>query len=497
MKNIWVIALIGLMLGLTSCPGGDDKEREVYSVIFETNGGEPVPDVQKVEVGDKASVPYTNPVKSGYVFMYWYLIGTDVAYNFQTPVTRDIILNAKWQEETMVEYWTISWQLNGGTWPSEDNHVTQVVKGGILTEPAAPVKTGNTFDGWYKEAALVNKVSFPYDVSQVTGDFTLYSKWTTVNIPGEEASPTTLYIAGKDASGACYWIVDLATNVITKKSLTVYGEANDVVVSGNDVYISGYQTTTLISRQACYWKNGELEFITKSSDDFEAYGIAVSGKDIYMAGRDYFTGTGKPCYWKNGVKIDLPISTKGGWTTGISLSGNDVYISGGEDSDAPCYWKNGNRTPLKSAHSTRETRSIFVSGTDVYVSGRVRYPGWTACYWKNGSFVALTDGKYNAWANGITVSGGKVYTAGFEETSDSKIHAVCYWENERKVILEQEKYSYAYDIAVSGQNIYVVGHVYDAKTENYVACYWKNGVRFNLDDGKEDTEALAVALSWK
>jgi uncharacterized repeat protein (TIGR02543 family) len=59
------------------------------------------------------------------------------------------------------------------------------VKGGTLAEPAAPTKPGSTFDGWYKEAALTNKVAFPYDVTNVTGNFTLYAKWES-DIPGPE-----------------------------------------------------------------------------------------------------------------------------------------------------------------------------------------------------------------------------------------------------------------------------------------------------------------------
>ncbi|MCL1901543.1 MAG: InlB B-repeat-containing protein, partial [Firmicutes bacterium] len=58
-----------------------------------------------------------------------------------------------------------------------DNHATQVVKGGTLAEPAEPVKAGSEFEGWYKEAALTSKVSFPYDVSAVTANITLYANW--------------------------------------------------------------------------------------------------------------------------------------------------------------------------------------------------------------------------------------------------------------------------------------------------------------------------------
>ncbi|MDR1335895.1 MAG: InlB B-repeat-containing protein [Tannerella sp.] len=74
-------------------------------------------------------------------------------------------------------YWQVTWNLNGGAWPADDDHATKVARDGALAEPAAPVKSGNTFDGWYLEAELTNRVGFPYDASSLTGNFTLYARW--------------------------------------------------------------------------------------------------------------------------------------------------------------------------------------------------------------------------------------------------------------------------------------------------------------------------------
>lgn len=184
MKKTWLIALLSITLGTISCSGGDDDgEKTVYTVTFDANGGSPTPAVQRIEAGGVVASPSSNPTKSGYVFMFWSLSSASTAYNFNTPVSSNIILKANWKEEGKVEYWKVSWVLNGGTWPAGDNHATQVVKGGTLAEPAEPVKTDNTFEGWYKESSLSNKVTFPYDVSSVTSDFTLYAKWSTGNEP--------------------------------------------------------------------------------------------------------------------------------------------------------------------------------------------------------------------------------------------------------------------------------------------------------------------------
>ena len=53
---------------------------------------------QTVEYGKTASKPETDPTKDGFTFKGW-LLG-DAEYNFDTPVTGDITLKAKWEEAT-------------------------------------------------------------------------------------------------------------------------------------------------------------------------------------------------------------------------------------------------------------------------------------------------------------------------------------------------------------------------------------------------------------
>lgn len=65
---------------------------------------------------------------------------------------------------------TVTFNSNGGSAVSS----VYVLDGNKLTTPTAPTKTGYTFGGWYKDAALTT----PYDfTAAVTGDMTLYAKW--------------------------------------------------------------------------------------------------------------------------------------------------------------------------------------------------------------------------------------------------------------------------------------------------------------------------------
>ena len=71
---------------------------EVYTVTFDSYGGTPVPPAQEVEYGHTATKP-ADPTLKGYTFAFWYL-GEDeqnaTAYDFDTPVTENITLTAKW-----------------------------------------------------------------------------------------------------------------------------------------------------------------------------------------------------------------------------------------------------------------------------------------------------------------------------------------------------------------------------------------------------------------
>ncbi len=176
--KIAVLALVLCATVFVSCKKDKEEEEPVtYTVTFDANGGSPSPAALNVKAGDKATAPQTNPVKADYIFLFWYQNDTAKAYDFNTPVNANMTLHARWQDAAQAEYWQVSWELNGGAWPaSGDNHATQVVKGGTLAEPVAPTKTGNTFEGWYKEAAFTNKINFPYSA---TSDFKLYAKWTT------------------------------------------------------------------------------------------------------------------------------------------------------------------------------------------------------------------------------------------------------------------------------------------------------------------------------
>ena len=134
----------------------------------------------------------------GYGFGGWFTApsfapGTE--WNFDTPLTRNIDLYAKWGTPV----YTVTFNANGGT-PAPSPYV--YAEGAYVVEPPPMTKTNSSFDDWRKNGG--DRWNFAADKVGKT-DFTLYAQWIDVdpsqlytvtfnaNIPGASSlvSPTT------------------------------------------------------------------------------------------------------------------------------------------------------------------------------------------------------------------------------------------------------------------------------------------------------------------
>jgi len=167
------------------------------NITFNSQGGSTVPYVT-VPSGSTVTKP-TDPTKTGSTFEGWY---TDAAgtnpWDFNNKVTGDIELFAKWIPTTC----TITFHSQGGsTVPSET-----VNYGLTATKPTDPTKTGNTFGGWYMDAAC----TAPWDFSRavVTGNITLYAKWTA---PATDMLTPSRVIKTGEEGISIYLLIGIAT----------------------------------------------------------------------------------------------------------------------------------------------------------------------------------------------------------------------------------------------------------------------------------------------
>ena len=126
-----------------------------YTVTFQSEGGSEV--ASQIRANAPAAQP-DNPTKEGHTFIGWY--SGESEWDFETPVTADLTLTAKWQ----INRYTITFDTAGG---SEVPSITQDY-GTAITPPAAPTRTGYTFAGWDKTIPS----------TMPAGDMTITARWT-------------------------------------------------------------------------------------------------------------------------------------------------------------------------------------------------------------------------------------------------------------------------------------------------------------------------------
>ena len=133
-----------------------------YKVSYYNEGVKYIED-QKINYGENALKPNTDPSKIGYTFKYWSLKENGEKYEFSTKITKDIALYAVYE----INKYTVTY-INEG----KEYHKETTEYGSVVTSIQNPTKEGYTFIGWYD----INdkKVNHPITV---TKNMTLYSKY--------------------------------------------------------------------------------------------------------------------------------------------------------------------------------------------------------------------------------------------------------------------------------------------------------------------------------
>lgn len=256
---------------------------EEYTVTFNAYGGFPTPDEQHVKSGEKAVLPDA-PTLKGYTFAFWYL-GDDeqnaTAYDFDTPVTGDITLTAKWN----INKYTVTFNSYGGT-PVPP--AQEVEYGLTATEPAtAPTKTGYTFDGWYLGD---EKYDFSDAVEQ---NITLYANWKkniytvtyTDGVDGEEVFADQTYrVPFEDTTPAFK-----GTKTRDGYVFDGWKPAFSDTVTGNVTYVAQWTARTDLSYTVHYYLKNTTKQVANDkmvagqtfNADVTENAIRISGYRVY------------------------------------------------------------------------------------------------------------------------------------------------------------------------------------------------------------------------
>ena len=165
-----------------------------YTVTFNANGHGTTPQEQTIASGGKAPEP-TAPTATGYTFGGWYTdkaCSDDKKFDFNTPITEDITLYAKW---TVNQYKvTLNPNYPNGKTGTFTYDAGELVEGNLVltydyntaSKTLADLYTSLTLDGYEFGGWYNAKGSNPGGVSgskctitgNITSDKTYYAKWT-------------------------------------------------------------------------------------------------------------------------------------------------------------------------------------------------------------------------------------------------------------------------------------------------------------------------------
>ncbi|MBE5757228.1 MAG: hypothetical protein E7342_05470 [Clostridiales bacterium] len=161
MKNKKILALFLIFAVTLSLFSGCSLIKNKHTVTFNESNGNSSYTVT-VDSLNKLTKP-ADPVRYGYVFDGWFL--GSLPFDFDTPITEDITLTAKWSGITS----TLVFDAMGG---ELDLTSVTVTYGGSLVKPV-PTKENYVFLGWF----IDDSTPFNFNNIKIVTDTIIYAKW--------------------------------------------------------------------------------------------------------------------------------------------------------------------------------------------------------------------------------------------------------------------------------------------------------------------------------
>lgn len=305
----------------------------VHQVSFETNGGTPAAAVT-VAHGGKLTEPL-GVTRQNYELEGWYRDGALLQkWNFAADtVTEDMVLYAKWVNKATEKY-KVTFDSNGGSKVTP----VQVYRNNTVKEPTGVTRKGYRLEGWYKDEELTSRWNFSRD--KVTGDLTLYAKWTIVytvtfaanggsSVQAKEVvkngllkEPTGVTRSGYTLEG---WYKNTA---LTSK----WNFATDKVNSN----LTLYAKWTAVTYQVTFETNGgsSAAAIEAAGDSLIKEPVGVTKKDYVLEG--WYTDAAFKVRWdfaKNKITRSMTLYAK--WTEKTAEKYTVTFETNGGSTAAP------------------------------------------------------------------------------------------------------------------------------------------------------------------
>lgn len=219
----------------------------MYNVLFFDGTEEYTKYFTKVEENGKLIRP-TDPEKEGYVFVGWYTEPELInEYKFNSTVSADLKLYAKFEESAAVETQTVTFMKD-----AETLFDTSVVKkGNTVGVPAEPTNDGYSFAGWYTDVKCTTAYDFNLPVNT---DITLYARWlakytVSFDTDGGSTVESQTVVTGNKATKPAVNPTKKGYNFVgwyTDNTYTTEFDFENTIITDNTTIYAKFEDTSII-----------------------------------------------------------------------------------------------------------------------------------------------------------------------------------------------------------------------------------------------------------
>lgn len=257
-----------------------------------------------------------------------------------------------------------------------------------------------------------------------------------------------------------------------------------MIVDNGNVYVLGTETdqsqgssTTLYK----YWKNGVVTPLNTRAG--EATDMAVVNNDVYISGNETNASGRKVAkYWKNGVAVDLTDGAKDAYAESISVEGAAIAVLFSQANSTQFgndlkVWKNNVVSVLNSGNFISLGKKIILKNNVAYVLANQQIPNQSqqVVYWADAAKKEITDGDRNGYPIDIQLAGSDVYILFEEVNSSNTVIAKLAKNGVVKALSNDNEDASPTAFTIANGIEYVVGN------SSSRAFQWKNGQESTVD----------------
>jgi hypothetical protein len=339
-----------------------------------------------------------------------------------------------------------------------------------------------------------NSIEVIVPAGGATGPVTVFANDETAT--GPSFRYYDLYLLGNQTVGNMnrirFWRSGIVTDISDQ---TKYCYGTSFVMSGDDVFISGYEFDGQTTTTPAYWKNTQVHSLSTASG--VATDISVDANDTYVSGIEYNGTNWIARYWKNGADVKLTEEIQASDASSIDVVDGNVFVGGSvltsSTTSMATFWKNGAKEPMEEPLESSGIIDFEVAGQDVHLVGtRIQDSKAYITYWKNGVAKDITNGVFAAAPTSISVIEGDVYITGYENDIDGKSHGKV-WNVTKDQIINVTAggtYSIAMGVAKIDDMLVICGQSSSAQAQG--PFYMVNGEFYPITELGSDVAIYGI-----